>query len=224
MCTVAVVWGGIPWSPLCRMLNIYVLIGCWLNKRCTVVQIETHAFRETGNSAAAIFAPSTCPALELHSMLHARCVPRHVPQLWSGSTAVIVCLLIPMLSVLGIRRKGRCGGWLIEIVAVHCTALFIVCWCAFCLQDHMNHANTNLESLASVHWPTYYEVSADVWSMCHRRQLCPDFLPVGRETWVSACMDWLCSTPFNRRFLNVFGKSPLTTWSAIQIVSLRCTS
>jgi len=97
-CTVAVVWGGIPWSPVCRMLNIYVLIGCWLKKWCTWVRTETHAFRKTGNSAAAILAPSMCPHLEFHSRLHARCVPRHMPQLWSVSTVVILCPPIPMLS------------------------------------------------------------------------------------------------------------------------------
>jgi len=79
-------------------------------------------------------------------------------------------------------------------------ALFVmICWRAVCVRDHMNHANTNLWSLSSLDWPTYYELS-ECWRMEYVSSLSTvsRFLQVGREIWVTACMNWLCGTPFLR--------------------------
>jgi hypothetical protein len=129
----AVVKSGIPRVP-CWILNIYVTVGCCLKRWCTWVRIETCASRKTGNSAVVIFAPSTCLHLELHTRLHARCMPRRAPQLGSGFTAAIFCPPIPVLTLLEIRRKGQCDSWLIEIVDVYhssiicCDMLYTITW------------------------------------------------------------------------------------------------
>ena len=208
------------------MLNIYVLIGCWLNKWCTWVRIETHDFWKTGNRAAAVFAPSTCPTLSFIP----GCMQGVCPGMCHNCDQVLLLSFwppIPMLSMLGIQREGQHVGWIIEIVNVYCSssichdllacilstrtyepckhklAEFVFCWLTYILRvEWVLTCGVCVVAITVSRLPT-----------CRKRDLS-----------TTACMNWLCSTPFNRRCLNVFGKSPLTTWSTIQIVTLRRTS
>jgi hypothetical protein len=85
-------------------------------------------------------------------------------------------------------EEGRRDGWLIEMVDVYCSS--IICHdllaCSLSMRSHEPCKHKLGEFvfclLIDVHITSW--MSADVWSVC-RCQLCPDFLPVGREIWVS---------------------------------------